>query len=397
MSPSASRRHGELARFAIDAAASPLMDSLLNEGGAAWPDPIRREFPSLSDFPGIAGFRQRVLKTLGCADWQQLILGTTSNSLIRIASQLLFGPCRRVLTTDLVWPVYRKVLERRSSKRSSELCIIPLRQFIFQNHPTASQLIDFVANQFCERNCDGLFLTAVSHDGIRLPVAEMIAAIKGRSEVKVSVIDGAQEFAQVDHRNSLKAADFYMTSGHKWAGSYVPISIGVFGADRTASRIGQVLAHQIESGLIDDPLMQLCWDSTDSQPISAPSTANVAALFACDAAITDFARNSTSACSGPLAEDEMDGLYNPLKKNGWRTMLSSQVLRSRTTVLHHEALERHSPATVRRCFASEGIALTAFDHGRVRLSIPRGNWTTDIQIDVGRRFNSVHASLTKTT
>lgn len=393
MSPSASRRHGELARFATTAAASPLMDTLLQDGGGAWPESAQCEFPALSSYPGIPDFRRRLLETLGCEDWQRLILGTSSNSLIRIASQFLFGPCERVLITDLAWPVYRKVLERCAVDRSRALHVIPLRQFIAKNCPSGPEIIDFVSGQFRKHSCDGLFLTAVSHDGIRLPAGEMISAIEKRSEVKVSVIDGAQEFVQVDHRQSLQASDFYMTSGHKWAGSFIPIAIGVFGSNRSASRIKQIVADQVDSGLIDDPLMQLCWDSTTSPPVAAPSTANVAALFACDAAIADLASDSETGWCEPRVDSPVDRLLEQLAKEGWQTTPGSNVCRSRTCVLHHASLTGYSPAEIRTHFASQGIALTAYERGVIRLSIPRSNWNTDVQIDVGKRFNSVQAIL----
>ncbi|QDV42486.1 Aminotransferase class-V [Stieleria neptunia] len=394
MSPSASRRHGELARFATTAAASPLMDTLLQDGGEAWPETVQREFPELSSYPGIPGFRRRLLETLGCEDWQRLVLGTSSNSLIRIASQLLFGPCERVLTTDLAWPVYRKVLERCAADRSRTLHVIPLRQFIARNCPTGPEIADFVFKQFRKHSCDGLFLTAVSHDGIRLPAGEMISAIKRRSEVKVSVIDGAQEFAQVDHHGSLRASDFYMTSGHKWAGSFIPIAIGVFGTNRSASRIDQIATDQIDSGLIDDPLMQLCWDSTDSPSIAAPSTANVAALFACDAAITDLASEPEAERCKSLGDSSVDGLLEQLAEKGWQTTPGSTACRSRTWVLNHASLAGYSPAEIRVRFASQGIALTAYDQGVIRLSIPRVNWNTDVQFDVGSRIGSAQMAFT---
>lgn len=393
MSPSASRRHGELARFATTAAASALMDTLLQDGGEAWPGSVRREFPSLSSYPGIPGFRQRLLKTLGCEDWQRLIVGTSSNSLMRIASKLLLGPCERVLMTDLAWPVYRKVLERYSVARSRTLHVVPLRAFIAQTCPTERDIVAFLSEQFCKYECDGLFLTAVSHDGIRLPAAEVISAIKRQSEAKLTVMDGAQEFAQIDHRRSLRASDFYMTSGHKWAGSFIPIAIGIFGRNRSVSRVGQIVKDQIVSGSIDDPLMQLCWDSAGSQPIAAPSTANVAALFACDAAFVDLASEKENAGCKPVLDSEIALLRDRLEQQGWQLASKTKHFRSRTCLFQHPSLKDHSPASLRACFASQGIALTAYDHGAIRISIPRSDWTPDVQFDVGHRIGFVGSAL----
>ena len=102
-----------------------------------------------------------------------------------------------------------------------------------------------------------------------------------------TVIDGAQEFGQVDHAASVRAADLYLTSGHKWLGGYLPLSIAVYGRNRSASRIETIVAGSLESGLFDDPLLRLTWKADAAAAVSARSTANVAALFACDGAIDD--------------------------------------------------------------------------------------------------------------
>lgn len=393
MTPSACRRHEELARFASVAAGSPMMDTLLRDGGAVWPDTARHQFPSLAEFPGIGGFRTKLAKTLGCREWQRLVLGTSSNTLIQIAGRLLFGPCRRVMTTDFVWPVYRKVLERLAIARSRELVVVPVRDLVFSDRPNNGELTQFLCDQYTKNGCDGVFLTSVSYDGIRLPAERVIKTLRDHSALNFSVVDGAQELAQVEHTGSLRVSDFYMTGGHKWVGGFIPVAIGAFGANRSVSRIESVLSAQFESGEIDDPLMRMCWDSREGQPVDAPSTANIAALFACDAAVNDLGMEMDEGTSKPLSNGETEHLFQCLEGSGWRHISGSEDCRTRTCVLRNEAFQGHLAGATRSRFASVGLALTAYDHGNIRLSVPRRGWAPATQTDVGNRIRRATVGL----
>lgn len=112
MTPAASDRHQELAQFATEHAATTWTDRLLESGGNAWPDELKQQYPSLSDFPGIEEFRYKLLRQLRAEPWQKVVFASTSDTHLRIASSLLFGPCKRVLVTDLTWPVYFSFLQR---------------------------------------------------------------------------------------------------------------------------------------------------------------------------------------------------------------------------------------------------------------------------------------------
>lgn len=382
MTPTARDRHKQLADFATSNAASTTMDQLLIDGGSSWSRDLQDAFPALACFPGIEGFRTRLKRELICDDAQSVLLASTSATHIRLAASLLFTPCDRVLTTDLCWDVYRDFLTTYAADRRKKLVVVPVREFIQGERPTLDQLTSYLADEYERRNCQGLFLTAVSHDGIRLSAGDITSSIRQQSEVFFSVIDGAQEFAQVDHSQSVTAADLYLTSSHKWLGGYIPLSIGVYGRNRSANRIERIVSHMLQSKQVDDPLLRLTWDANSEFKVTSQSTANVAALFSCDGSLNDL--HFESHIKAPLSQSDLAPLADGLQNTNWRLRSLPSEFQSRTLLLQPRD---HKPKrTVREAFAAAGLAVTAYDSGSVRLSIPNQNWDESIQADVVRRI-----------
>ncbi len=388
MTPTARDRHRDLVEFAGKNAASAEMDRLIFQGGAHWPVDLQAEFPQLASFPGVHQLRDKLKLQLGCEQWQSILFGSSSDSHIRIAALLLFGPCERVLTTDLSWPVYRKVLQDFAKRFGRELVVLPIRKFIENDRPTINDVSLYVANKFVQHGCDGLFLTALSHDGVCFPAASVTESIREKSELFFSVIDGAQEYAQVEHGASVIASDLYLTSSHKWLGGYFPLSLAVYGRQRSASRIEHIVAELLESSSIDDPLLRLAWRAISGIDVASQSTANVAALFSCDGALDDLHSEIQQTGAPPRAIEHSDISFvlSQLENTIWTVKDLPEAYHSRTVLLESRGLSPSIDGTViRSAFAECGLAVTAYDTGQIRLSIPRDNWTSESQEDVGRR------------
>ena len=391
ITPSAAARHRNLLRFAAIHGASVEIDALLAAGGAGLSPAVAAEFPELARFPGVAGLRHKLSAALGPGDSRSVLLATTSAVHVRVAASLLFGSCERVLTTDLSWPPFRRTLGRAASREGRELSTLPVRKLLARERPTPSQLADHLRDQFRRRGCDGLFLTAVSHDGLRLPAAETVATVRGNGSLKFAVLDGAQEFGQVDHRATVAAGDLYLTGGHKWLGGFVPLSVAVYGRARSAGRVERVVADGLDAGTFDDPLTRLAWAGDGGVRVSAESTANVAALFACDGALDDLAAEEGRGDAGavPLTAAEAEPLLDRLRRGGrWAGRDLPAGFGSRTLLLEPSGGAGGREETRRR-FAAAGLAVTAYDGGSVRLSVPRGGWEEPTRRDVTRRLLSV--------
>ena len=391
MTPTAAARHRDLLAFAAAHGASVETDALLAGGGSALPAGVADRFPDLIGFPGVAGLRDKLAVRLGGGPGRSVLLASHSAAHARVATSLLFGPCRRVLTTDLSWSPFRRTLERAAARGGRELVVLPVRELLDRDRPTPGQLADHLRDRFRALGCDGLFLTAVSHDGLRLPAAETVAAVRRDASLKFAALDGAQEFGQVDHRATVAAGDLYLTGGHKWLGGFVPLSVAVYGRARSAGRVEQVVADGLEAGTFDDPLTRLAWAGDGGVRVSAESTANVAALFACDGALDDLAAEEGRGDAGavPLTAAEAGPLLDRLRRGGrWAGRDLPAGFGSRTLLLEPSGGAGGREETRRR-FAAAGLAVTAYDGGSVRLSVPRGGWEERTRRDVTRRLLSV--------
>jgi len=67
--------------------------------------------------------------------------------------------------------------------------------------------------------CDGVFLSAVSNLGVRLPVAKIVRALKATGHLRFVVVDGAQELNHIPTDLSHEHCDS-ISPGHTsgWAG-----------------------------------------------------------------------------------------------------------------------------------------------------------------------------------
>ena len=149
-----------------------------------------------------------------------------------------------------------------------------------------------ICSEFARSGCDGLFLTAVSSDGIRLPVERIVRELETANRVWFVVVDGAQDFC---HSGAdLRCCDLYLTGAHKWLGAYHPLGIGLYGRRRTKGRIETVLAQMATSGDIDDPLLRFS-DRLEAGLLGGlAETVSVASLFSCQGAVDDCLNSTHS-------------------------------------------------------------------------------------------------------
>ena len=90
---------------------------------------------------------------------------------------------------------------------------------------TTGDVASFLATAFAEHSCDGLFVPAVDHLGVRLPIREIVTAIQRRGNLNFCFIDAAQAFCQVPIDECFEFADFIVAGSHKWLGAYLPAGV----------------------------------------------------------------------------------------------------------------------------------------------------------------------------
>jgi selenocysteine lyase/cysteine desulfurase len=296
---------------------------------------------------------------------------------MHFAAHLLCRSCRNVLVTDLGWPGYQEILLGECRRAGRQVTAVPVRDAILQGRATGAEVVEDIRREFRRHRCDGLFLTAVSHLGVRLPVENVVRAVEGAGEVWFTVIDGAQEFCHVSSDLRNEFCDLYLTGCHKWLQAYHPMGLGFYGRRRSRSFIETVLAEMTGSGQLDDPLLGFSGQLESGAPAGTVETVNLAALFSCQGAVADaLALPGLPAGSLGSRLDTLTTAAELAAASGWRPLLPEPALRSGILLLEadREGVRARPAEEVRAAFSDQGVALTSYVGGRIRLSMPPNPW-----------------------
>ncbi|HEX8203678.1 MAG TPA: aminotransferase class V-fold PLP-dependent enzyme [Isosphaeraceae bacterium] len=372
MSPLARQAQHDQIRLVGEDAGSPRFDAFLSRGVESWPSRLRRRYPGLALWHGAGELRAALARLTGTPSGCVLLASRTYR-LMDLAARLLFRNCQNVLVTDLGWPRYRSLLEDERLRHRGRVTTLPIRSATLYGAMPAAEVVGRISAAYREAGCDGLFLTAVSHEGVRLPVRDIVRAVAVRSRPRFVTVDGAQDLChgQTDLRGDW--CDLYLAGCQKWLGAYHPMGLGFLGRRLSADLIEAELGDLLACGELDDPLLRFTdgLDRGSSDPLG--ETVGLASLFSSRGAVADvLGAGRPPADVFAVRRDGVRRLAEMARGEGWLPLLPEAALRSGILLLQAKAPETHSasPIALRSAFAGRGIALTAYASGLVRLSMP---------------------------
>ena len=170
----AQRLYGDFVRFAGEEGCSLYWEDFLRNGWKNWPNQLKRRYAHLDSWNGVAGLKESVRRLVGCRPESDVLLANRSALLMKLAARLMFRRCRNVLAPDLAWTGYEKWLRRERRRTDKRITLLPLRRGLLKDQMNATELVNLFREAFVRFGCDGLFLPAVDHWGIRLPVAKKL-------------------------------------------------------------------------------------------------------------------------------------------------------------------------------------------------------------------------------
>ena len=395
MSPGAVKALTDFVRLTAEEPSGLYFEQFLKHGLDAWPDGFGRHFPGLSCWRGIADLKQSLLKLVGSPPDGQVLLASRSAQLMELAAISQFRVCRRVLTTDLSWPAYDEILRRRALSRNAHVETISLRRQILFNRMSSRELIDHVANAYVARGCDGLFLPAVDNLGVQLPVRRIVRAIESRlkKEIGFVVVDGAQAIGHVPLDLCHDTCDMLVAGCHKWLRAYLPMGMAFYGCRRSRYHIDQTLLGALRCRQIDDPLLRFIRQIETDDSNGYLETTNISPLFSCCGAITDLTQSPDRIHeASEVRSSNADRILNATSGTGWKWLCPDDGLRSSVVLLHSQRAEVRSaaPDSVRAAFRRTGVALSNYDAGMIRLSMPSLPLTSESSDRVRQALLSVN-------
>ncbi len=384
MSPAAQRAQADFARLAGDEGASPRFERFLLAG---FDEPATaNRYPGLASWRGVRDLKAKLRTIADGPPDLPILLASRSAVLMRLAARLLCHPCRNVLTADLGWPGYHAVLAAEAVRAHRAVTVVRLRDDVLAGHSGAEEIIGRLRAEYRAAGCDGVFLPAVSSDGVRLPVRRLLRELEAVREPRFVVVDGAQAFGHVPGDLADGWCDLYLAGCHKWLGGYHPLGVGVCGRRPTAALVENILGACGPTEF-DDPLL---WFTTGLEGMRpSGETLGLMAMFTARAAAADV---------GPPGEllPQLFGvqLANVVRVaetaagSGWHPLLTAPDLRSGILLartIDSRAMRRSGEETRAR-FAAEGVVATGYGGGVVRLSMPRWELSGGEIDDVARVF-----------
>ena len=285
MCPEAQRADRDFARLAGEEAGSPYYDHFLRAGFYSLPPSIRSRYSGLRDWSGVASLKNRIKTALGLSADRPLLLANRSAVLVRLACRALYRRCENVLVTDMLWPAYRAILEDECQRQRRTLTTVPLKDAILRDRMGQMELIDHVLDRYSRESCDGLFLSAVTCQGVRLPIPELVAAMRSIQRPRFVVVDAAQAVNHVPLHLANSSCDFLIAGCHKWLRAYHPMGIGICSHSATDSTVAQVPSEMTGSRDHDDPLLRFTRELENQCCHAFDETVNLAPLFTAAAAV----------------------------------------------------------------------------------------------------------------
>lgn len=365
----AARRAGEsFAALAADEGGSPFFDRFLTGGAEDWPPAVADRYPGLAGWRGVAGLKDRLRRLTGVPPDLPVLVASRSAQLMTLAARLMYGPCRNVLVTDLGWPAWHEILAGAAERAKCRLTVAPVREGVLRDDWTEEEVAARVLGCFRRSGCDGLFLTAVSNLGVRLPVARIASGAELVGPLQFVAVDGSQELNHLPTDLGGEHCDLYLAGCHKWLGAGQPLALAAYGRRRSRGMIDTRLARLTAAGVIDDPLLRLTARLEGGGVEAGGETVPLLPLFAAHGAVEDAVAGGSGGPADATAVAELAA------DAGWTPLRTRPPLRSSILLLeaHRAAVRDTPPIELREHFGRHGVALTTYPGGVVRVSLPSG-------------------------
>ena len=375
--PAARDAQIDFVRLTAEEPSTLYFEEFLKHGYDAWPDSYQDRFPDLKPWTRVGGLKQSLRQLAGAPYEWNVLLASRSLSLVQLAARSMFQVCRNVLTTDLSWPTYQDAVTRQAFASGGRVTTVPLRNAIFHLRWTADDVTSFLARAYADNHCDGLFLPAVDHLGIRVPIRAIVERIRRISQLQFVLIDAAQAFCHVPIDESVAVADFVVTGCHKWMRAGQPMGIGLFGQHHSRPLITNTLHKLSHTGSDLDPLLQFTEQIAGSVLNGHSETVNLSPLFSCSAAGKTHTENVPFFEAGEHKSHSNCILGVPVELDHWHPVQPHQTLRSRITLFANMSSfagpdpTPHLAEHARREWLSHGRVVTAYANGWVRVSPPQ--------------------------
>ena len=374
MCPAAQAADRDFAYLAGEEGCSLYFEEFLWGGWTALAPRIRERYPGLYDWSGVTALKQDLKTLLALPRGREVLLANRSAQLVRLAVRLLCTRCQNILVTDMLWPAYLRILQAECRRTGRAITIAPVREAILRDRITNDELIDSLVSCYRGQDCDGLLLSAVTSEGVRIPVRDVCQGIGWTNRPRFVVVDGAQALNHTPLALYTEYCDFLLAGCHKWLQAYHPMGLGFCCRASSESVVTATCQDMLDQYELDDPLLRFTEQLESGTPDSFSETVNLAPMFTATAAVNQaICSRQSKRVEFAIRVENADRLAEQAPHTGWLPLRPHWPLRTGTLLLEarHSGTKSASVDALRTAFRSVGVALTAYDGGIVRASFPQ--------------------------
>ena len=276
----------DFSKLASQLGSSLYWERFLVRGFDTLPAALRRRSAALSCWSGLTGLQQGLADFVSLPPDGSVILAGQSQTLITLAAESLFRKCRTVLTTDLAWPPYLAVLKQAAVRYGKSLHVLPVRQKVLAGKCDRRTLSKMIVSAYFKFNCEGLFLSDITHTGVRIPYEEVLRLIQHIQRPHFTVIDGAQALGQRPVQLDSGDVDLYLAGTQKWFGGYHPLRLAFIASQATDA--SGLMQSMLAKRLLSDPLATFCQSVSAGNWSPFGETVNLSALITAAGALAGW-------------------------------------------------------------------------------------------------------------
>jgi hypothetical protein len=370
ISPTAMAIQADYLRFAAERGCPSSLRDLLINGGRLWPTKLRQRFPTLARWHGVGHLKRRLGEIAGANEQAPIMLASRSHSHMLLAAHLLCRNCATILTVDLGWPRYHEILCDVARKLNRHVVQVSLRH-LAENNCSEAVIVDAVTKAFRVSGATGLFLPAISHDGVQLPLGHIAHSVRASHELRFFAVDGAQHIAHGNGRFSDMDCDFYVAGTHKWLRSLYPLGVAIYGLRRSKEMIETTVQELAKVGSIDDPLLKFTAQLENSELDGITETVNLSALLSALGAALDAYPSRLRSKIMSIQLKNAESISAMAEVIGWRPVRRPSTLGSGILMLRPPMTVIGQGEELRNFLETNGVVASTYADGTVRLSMPR--------------------------
>ena len=327
---------------------------------------MQRRHPGLAPWHGITGLAKSLRHLAGATAGSEVLFANRSASLMKLAVWKLVAEGRPVVTVDLLWPPYRRILTRICREADATLTVVRLREKLLGSGASPLRVRD-VAVDACRRlRSPGLVLPAVTHRGVRLPIPSIVTSLRAVAQDAYVVVDAAQVLGQERVDFTQSGCDLLLAGADKWLGGYHPLGFAI------AADAGFV-AHAAKFVMrrrVTDPLLQLVCELRGPLRVRHGETASLVPLLSAQGAVCDALRSSPRQQQAVRLRNRR-AVVRLLKPHRWRETYPRESCSSGVLYVRRpNSAEKETMQRLRYSLRRYQISCTIYPDGGVRLALP---------------------------